>query len=93
MSFHVCSVGNWVWREAYVLVGPDWSTFWGCMYGSHCSTQYRRIGSISCAYSLLIRVADAVLSSIDLRANAAFVAFLIIMVFRSVLVSERQSPR
>ena len=80
----VCSVDNCVLREAYVSVGLDWFTFWGCMYGSHCSTPYRRIGSISCAYSLFMRVADAVLSRIDLRAKAAYVAFLVMIVLRSL---------
>ena len=90
MSFHVSSVDNCVLR---VSVGPDWSTFRGWMYGNHCSTPYRRIGSISCEYSLLMRVADAVLSSMDLRAKAALVALRIMIVFRSALVSEMQRLR
>ena len=40
-----------------------------------------------------MRVADAVLSSMDLRAKAPFVAFLVMIVLRSALVSERQRPR
>ena len=63
------------------------------MYGSHCSTPYRRIVSISCVYSLFIRVADAVISRMDLRTKAALVAFLVMIVLRSALVSERQRPR
>ena len=88
MSFHVCSVGSWVWREAYVSVGPDWSTFQGV-----CTVAIVQRRTISCAYSLLIRVAVAVLSSMDRRAKAAFVAFRIMTVFRSALVSERHRPR
>ena len=40
-----------------------------------------------------MRVADAVLSSMDLRAKAALVALWIMTVLRSALVLDRQRPR
>ena len=48
------------------------------------------MGSISWAKRVLIRVAEAVLSSMDLRANAALVALRSMTLLRSALVSERQ---
>ena len=51
------------------------------------------MSSISWAKRVLIRVADAVLSSMDLRAKAALVALRSMTLLRSALVSERQRPR
>ena len=76
-----------------MTVGPAWATFRGWIYGNHCSKPYRRIGSISWSKSVLIRVAEAVLSSMDRRAKAALVALRSITLLRSALVSERHKPR
>ena len=48
---------------------------------------------MSWANRVLIRVADAVLSSMDLRAKAALVALRSMTLLRSALVSERQRPK
>ena len=51
------------------------------------------MGSISWLNSLLMVVAEMVLSNMDDRANAAREAFLITTEFSSYLDSERHSPR
>ena len=86
------SVGSCVFRVEKVSVGPTWYILRGWAYVSHCSMPYRRMGSINWENSLLIRVADAVLSNMADSANVAL-GFLIIMEFRLLLELERHAPR
>ena len=72
---------------------PTWAIFRGWIYGSHCSTPYIRIGSMSWANKVLRRVAEAVLSSMERSAKATLVAFRSMTVLRSVLESDRHRPR
>ena len=61
--------------------------------GSHCSTAYSRMGSMSCSYSLLTTLTDTVLSSMDRRAYEAREAFWSMTEFCSALLSERLTSR
>ena len=53
-----------MFRLENISVGPTWLTFLGWIYWSHCSTPYRRMGSINWENSLLMMVGDAELSSV-----------------------------